>query len=118
MLRHTLLVLLHSKRAFQHGQHPTERSPAVAASFRSADFAKPVSEAGLSLEDISLAPTDLELWIDLGPYVTPASHIVPEDASLAKVLETPQSSETLQSLELHTLKLVFRYIVPRRCVAG
>lgn len=46
---------------------------------------KPVSSKGLSINDIHLSPDDLEMYIDLAPFVNPSPYVVPEDMSLTKV---------------------------------
>ncbi|URE29190.1 chloride channel [Musa troglodytarum] len=48
------------------------------------DFVKTVSRKGLSIEDIHLTEDELELYLDLAPYLNPPPYIVPEDQSLAK----------------------------------
>ena len=50
------------------------------------EFIKPVSSKGLSLDDIQLSPGDLEMYIDLAPFLNPSPYIVPEDMSLTKVI--------------------------------
>lgn len=49
------------------------------------DFAKPVSSKGLSIHEINISPQEMEMYIDLEPFVNPTPYIVPEDMSLAKV---------------------------------
>ena len=49
------------------------------------DFAKPVSSKGLSIHEIDIGPQEMEMYIDLEPFVNPTPYIVPEDMSLAKV---------------------------------
>lgn len=39
----------------------------------------------MSVEDIHLSQDDLEMYIDLAPFLNPSPYIVPEDMSLAKV---------------------------------
>ena len=46
---------------------------------------KPASSKGLSIHDIHLGPDDLEMYIDLAPFVNRSPYIVPEDMSLTKV---------------------------------
>lgn len=50
------------------------------------EFVKPVSSKGLTLDDIHLSPDDLEMYIDLAPFLNPSPYIVPEDMSLTKVI--------------------------------
>lgn len=49
------------------------------------EFVKPVSSKGLSIDDIHLTPDDLEMYIDLAPFLNPSPYVVPEDMSLTKV---------------------------------
>lgn len=46
---------------------------------------KPASSKGISIDDINLSSEDLEMYIDLLPYLNPSPYIVPEDMSLTKV---------------------------------
>lgn len=46
---------------------------------------KPVSSKGISIEDIHLSSDDLEMYIDLAPFLNPSPYVVPEDMSLTKV---------------------------------
>ncbi|XP_022762057.1 chloride channel protein CLC-d-like isoform X5 [Durio zibethinus] len=86
MLRSHLLVLLQSKIDFQHSPLPCDprgRSQAIRHNF--SEFAKPVSSKGISINDIHLSSDDLEMYIDLAPFLNPSPYIVPEDMSLTKV---------------------------------
>lgn len=56
------------------------------------DFVKPVSSKGMSIEEIHLTEDELELYLDLAPFLNPSPYIVPEDMSLAKVNEIYFSS--------------------------
>lgn len=49
------------------------------------EFVKPASSKGISIHDIRLGPDDLEMYIDLAPFVNRSPYIVPEDMSLTKV---------------------------------
>lgn len=49
------------------------------------EFAKPVSSKGISIDDIYLSSEDLEMYIDLAPFLNPSPYVVPEDMSLTKV---------------------------------
>ncbi|KAH1074047.1 hypothetical protein J1N35_026375 [Gossypium stocksii] len=49
------------------------------------EFAKPVSSKGISINDIHLSLDDLEMYIDLEPFLNPSPYVVPEDMSLTKV---------------------------------
>ena len=49
------------------------------------EFVKPVSSKGLSVEDVCLTPEEMEMYLDLEPFVNPSPYIVPEDMSLTKV---------------------------------
>lgn len=50
------------------------------------EFVKPVSSKGISLHDIHFTPDDLEMYIDLAPFLNPSPYVVPEDMSLTKVM--------------------------------
>lgn len=86
MLRSHLLVLLQSKVDFQHSPLPSDsRVGSFPIRHNNSEFIKPVSSKGLSLDDIQLSPGDLEMYIDLAPFLNPSPYIVPEDMSLTKV---------------------------------
>lgn len=86
MLRSHLLVLLQSKVDFQHSSLPSDsRVGSFPIRHNNSEFIKPVSSKGLSLDDIQLSPGDLEMYIDLAPFLNPSPYIVPEDMSLTKV---------------------------------
>ena len=53
----------------------------------SGEFAKPVSSKGMHIEDIHLSSDDLEMYIDLAPFLNPSPYVVPEDMSLTKVCD-------------------------------
>lgn len=50
------------------------------------DFTKPVSSKGISIYDIDISAQEMEMYIDLQPFVNPTPYIVPEDMSLTKVI--------------------------------
>ncbi|KAL1212721.1 Chloride channel protein CLC-d [Cardamine amara subsp. amara] len=84
VLRSHLLVLLQSKVDFQHSPLPCDPSARpIRHSF--SEFAKPVSSKGLCIDDIHLTSDDLEMYIDLAPFLNPSPYVVPEDMSLTKV---------------------------------
>ncbi|KAL3727328.1 hypothetical protein ACJRO7_032116 [Eucalyptus globulus] len=83
MLRSHLLVLLHSKVDFQHSPLPCEGSGIIRDNFN--EFVKPATSRGLSIDDIHLSSDDLEMYIDLAPFLNPSPYVVPEDMSLTKV---------------------------------
>ncbi|XP_073268007.1 chloride channel protein CLC-d isoform X2 [Populus alba] len=86
VLRSHLLVLLQSKVDFQHSPlpcDPTGVSKSIRHNF--SEFVKPVSSKGISIEDIHLSSDDLEMYIDLAPFLNPSPYVVPEDMSLTKV---------------------------------
>ncbi|KVI01687.1 chloride channel protein CLC-d [Cynara cardunculus var. scolymus] len=86
ILRSHLLVLLQSKADFQHSPLAVDmRSQSIPIRHSLSDFVKPVSSKGLSINDIHLSPDDLEMYIDLAPFVNPSPYVVPEDMSLTKV---------------------------------
>lgn len=49
------------------------------------EFVKPATSRGLSIDDIHLSSDDLEMYIDLAPFLNPSPYVVPEDMSLTKV---------------------------------
>lgn len=53
------------------------------------EFVKPASSKGLSIDDIHLSSDDMEMYIDLGPFLNPSPYVVPEDMSLSKVYLFP-----------------------------
>ncbi|KAL0393086.1 UNVERIFIED_CONTAM: Chloride channel protein CLC-d [Sesamum radiatum] len=86
ILRSHLLVLLQSKVDFQHSPLPfSSRDGPVPIRHNLTEFVKPVSSKGLSIHDIHLTPDDLEMYIDLAPFLNPSPYVVPEDMSLTKV---------------------------------
>ncbi|KAI4317790.1 hypothetical protein L6164_025633 [Bauhinia variegata] len=86
VLRSHLLVILQSKVDFQHSPLPSDpQGGAKPIRHDFGEFAKPVSSKGLSIEDIHLSADDLEMYIDLAPFLNPSPYIVPEDMSVTKV---------------------------------
>ncbi|GAB2266595.1 hypothetical protein Dimus_001589 [Dionaea muscipula] len=86
MLRSHLLVLLQSKVDFQHIPLPSDsRGGSFPIRHTNSEFVKPASTKGISLDDIHLSQDDLEMYIDLAPFLNPSPYIVPEDMSLTKV---------------------------------
>ncbi|XP_028773976.1 chloride channel protein CLC-d [Neltuma alba] len=86
VLRSHLLVILQSKVDFQHSPLPSDARGGVRPIRHDFDeFAKPVSSKGISIDDILLSSDDLEMYIDLAPFLNPSPYIVPEDMSLTKV---------------------------------
>ncbi|KAK1380084.1 Chloride channel protein [Heracleum sosnowskyi] len=86
ILRSHLLVLLQSKADFQHSPLPSAlRGRSLPIRHRISEFVKPVSSKGISINDIHLSHDDLEMYIDLAPFVNPSPYIVPDDMSLTKV---------------------------------
>ncbi|TQD77679.1 hypothetical protein C1H46_036780 [Malus baccata] len=83
MLRSHLLVLLQSKVDFQHSPLPCDPR---GARHTISEFVKPASSKGLLISDIHLSSDDLEMYIDLAPFLNPSPYIVPEDMSLTKVI--------------------------------
>ncbi|XP_034685602.1 chloride channel protein CLC-d isoform X2 [Vitis riparia] len=78
MLRSHLLVLLQSKVDFQHSPLPSDPRGG----------GKPIRQVeikGISIDDIHLSSDDLEMYIDLAPFLNPSPYVVPEDMSLSKV---------------------------------
>ncbi|XP_073137026.1 chloride channel protein CLC-d isoform X1 [Henckelia pumila] len=84
ILRSHLLVLLQSKVDFQHSPLPCETGP-LPIRHNLAEFVKPVSSKGICINDIHLTSDDLEMYIDLAPFLNPSPYVVPEDTSLTKV---------------------------------
>ncbi|KAL8105141.1 chloride channel protein CLC-d isoform X1 [Apium graveolens] len=86
ILRSHLLVLLQSKADFQHSPLPSAlRGRSLPIRHRISEFVKPVSSKGISINDIHLSHDDMEMYIDLAPFVNPSPYIVPDDMSLTKV---------------------------------
>ncbi|KAL2349499.1 hypothetical protein Fmac_003499 [Flemingia macrophylla] len=86
VLRSHLLVILQSKVDFQHTPLPSDpRGAGRSIRHDSGEFAKPVSSKGICIDDIHLSSDDLEMYIDLAPFLNPSPYIVPEDMSLTKV---------------------------------
>ncbi|KAL2669635.1 hypothetical protein AAZV13_01G196600 [Glycine max] len=86
VLRSHLLVILQSKVDFQHSPLPSDpRGGGRSIRHDSGEFAKPVSSKGICIDDIHLSSDDLEMYIDLAPFLNPSPYIVPEDMSLTKV---------------------------------
>ncbi|KAG6726720.1 hypothetical protein I3842_02G094500 [Carya illinoinensis] len=86
MPRSHLLVLLQSKVDFQHSPLPSDPRPGSRPIRHTpSEFVKPASSKGISIEDIHLSSDDLEMYIDLAPFLNPSPYIVPEDMSLTKV---------------------------------
>ncbi|KAI5073169.1 hypothetical protein GOP47_0011182 [Adiantum capillus-veneris] len=85
ILRSYLLVLLQSKMDFQSSDSHEDVGGQFTSRHSVKDFVKPVSSKGLSIQDIYLNPQEMELYIDLEPFVNPSPYIVPEDMSLTKV---------------------------------
>ncbi|KAG5587794.1 hypothetical protein H5410_048228 [Solanum commersonii] len=86
ILRSHLLVLLQSKVDFQHSPLPCDsRGDLLPIRHHLSEFVKPVSSKGISLHDIHFTPDDLEMYIDLAPFLNPSPYVVPEDMSLTKV---------------------------------
>ncbi|KAF6154241.1 hypothetical protein GIB67_036459 [Kingdonia uniflora] len=81
-----VLVLLQSKVDLQHSPLPCDLGGgSIPIRHNFSEFVKPVSSKGLSIEDIHLSLDDLEMYIDLAPYLNPSPYVVPEDMSLTKV---------------------------------
>lgn len=85
MLRSHLLVLLQSKADFQHSPLPSDSRGSRSIRHSLNEFVKPASSKGLSIDAIHLSSDDLEMYIDLAPFLNPSPYIVPEDMSLTKV---------------------------------
>ncbi|XP_050119861.1 chloride channel protein CLC-d-like isoform X2 [Malus sylvestris] len=85
MLRSHLLVLLQSKVDFQHSPLPCDPRGSRSIRHTISEFVKPASSKGLSMNDVHLSSDDLEMYIDLAPFLNPSPYIVPEDMSLTKV---------------------------------
>ncbi|KAF5736850.1 chloride channel protein CLC-d [Tripterygium wilfordii] len=85
VLRSHLLVLLQSKVDFQHNPLPCDPSESRSIRHMSSEFVKPASSKGISIDDIHLSGDDMEMYMDLAPFLNPSPYIVPEDMSLTKV---------------------------------
>ncbi|KAJ3673130.1 hypothetical protein LUZ60_006504 [Juncus effusus] len=84
ILRSHLVVLLQSKVDFQSSPFPCGPR-GVLNSHKLSDFVKPATSKGKSIEDIHLTEEELQLYLDLAPFINPSPYVVPEDMSLAKV---------------------------------
>jgi chloride channel 7 len=78
-------VLLQAKADFQLTPIPGDTRGRITFRYDVRDFAKPVSSKGVSIHDINISPAEMEMYIDLEPFVNPTPYIVPEDMSLTKV---------------------------------
>ncbi|KAF3457165.1 hypothetical protein FNV43_RR01822 [Rhamnella rubrinervis] len=109
MLRSHLLVLLQSKVDFQHSPLPSDPTgPKPIGRHAFSEFVKPASGKGLSIEDIHLSSDDLDMFLDLAPFLNPSPYIVPEDMSVTKVYNL-----------FRQLGLRHIFVVPRpSCVVG
>ena len=78
VLRHHLLVLLRSGRAFQHTPVGTHNSQRIAFMYDITDFDKPVSRSAPTIDDVArgLSAQAREMFVDLAPYVNPPSFVV------------------------------------------
>ncbi|CAK9203106.1 hypothetical protein BDL97_14G008000 [Sphagnum fallax] len=85
ILRSYLIVLLQAKADFQLTPIPGDTRGRITFRYDVRDFAKPVSSKGVSIHDINISPAEMEMYIDLEPFVNPTPYIVPEDMSLTKV---------------------------------
>ncbi|GFZ08839.1 chloride channel D [Actinidia rufa] len=71
---------------FQHNPLPSDsRGGSLPIRHNFNEFVKRASSKGISIHDIHLGPDDLEMYIDLAPFVNRSPYIVPEDMSLTKV---------------------------------
>ncbi|KAG6423154.1 hypothetical protein SASPL_113542 [Salvia splendens] len=50
------------------------------------EFVKPVSSKGITIDDIHLTPDDLEMYIDLAPFLNSSPYVVPEDISEVEIV--------------------------------
>lgn len=88
-LRHHLLVLLRSGRAFQHFPAVTHNSQRIAFMYDITDFDKNVSTESPTIEDVIplLSAHALGMYIDLGPYLNPASYVVHSSTNARQTYE-------------------------------
>ncbi|XP_078155156.1 chloride channel D isoform X1 [Carex rostrata] len=84
ILRSHLIVLLQSKVDFQSSPFPCGPR-GVLNSHKLSDFVKPASSKGKSIDDIQISEDEIQLYLDLAPFLNPCPYVVPEDMSLAKV---------------------------------
>lgn len=86
ILRSHLLVLLQTKVDFQHSPLPSDvRGGSLPIRHNLNEFMKPVSSKGKSIDEIHLDSDDVDMYIDLAPFLNPSPYVVPEDMSLTKV---------------------------------
>lgn len=89
VLRHHLLVLLRSGRAFQHFPVVTHNSQRIAFMYDITDFDKNVSTESPTIDDVVplLSSHALGMYIDLGPYLNPASYVVHSSTNARQTYE-------------------------------
>ncbi|KAF9617354.1 hypothetical protein IFM89_036226, partial [Coptis chinensis] len=74
------LLILQSKIDFQHSPSACDLGAGlVPIRHKFGGFVKPASSKGLSIGDIYLSRDDLDMYIDLAPFLNPSPYIVPED---------------------------------------
>ncbi|CAG9467135.1 unnamed protein product [Pedinophyceae sp. YPF-701] len=85
--RAQILHVLADGRMLQPEPTPNQRAIELANSFDLDDFTKPATTHGISVDDVRLngAAGQLDLFLDLAPYVNPCPYMVQSDASLTKV---------------------------------
>lgn len=89
VLRHHLLVLLRSGRALQHFPAVTHNSQRIAFMYDITDFDKNVSTESPTIDDVIplLSAHALGMYIDLGPYMNPASYVVHSSTNARQTYE-------------------------------
>nr|GMD63389.1 chloride channel protein CLC-D [Ipomoea batatas] len=95
-----------TKVDFQHSPLPCNvRDGSIPIRHNLSEFVKPVSSKGISIGDIHLTQDDMEMYIDLAPFINPSPYIVPEDMSLTKVtsqVSMTQDNNESDPVELHS----------------
>eukprot|EP00241_Pyramimonas_parkeae_P016914 CAMPEP_0114281078 /NCGR_PEP_ID=MMETSP0059-20121206/2786_1 /TAXON_ID=36894 /ORGANISM="Pyramimonas parkeae, Strain CCMP726" /LENGTH=755 /DNA_ID=CAMNT_0001401535 /DNA_START=189 /DNA_END=2456 /DNA_ORIENTATION=- len=88
ILKSHLLQVLASRQAFQTSSKPRDNNiQMVASSLQLNQAWKAVSTRGLSVADVNLETADMDLYLDLAPYVNPSPYVVQEDMSLNKAYQ-------------------------------
>lgn len=81
VLRRHILVLLKGKESLQ----ATREAPGHPEAIPFEDLGKPGSGKGLRVEDIEMSEQELEMYLDLRPFVNKSHYFVGENMSLSKV---------------------------------
>lgn len=83
ILRSHLLVILKDKSLFQRSRE--EHALHLKYSYSSLDLGKPATGKDLKIEDVTITEEDMEMFVDLHPFVNASPYIVSEDMNMSKV---------------------------------